>query len=55
MTISEVKQYELKQFRRAFYEGTEEAWRRYWTNVKKMVNRFNRTHGEQIDIDLITR
>lgn len=53
MTIAEVKQYEVDQYTKAFYKGTDKAWKQYRANVKKVVNSFNKTHDEQIDIDAL--
>ena len=51
--IMALKRYEVEQYKRAFTEGTDAAWKRYKTNVKRAVNRFNREHAEQIDIDAL--
>ncbi len=51
--IAKVKEYEIEQYRKAFYDGTDEAWERYRANVKRMVAKFNKTHIEQIDINLL--
>ena len=51
--IAKVKEYEVEQYRTAFYDGTDEAWKKYRANVKRMVNKFNKTHFEQIDINLL--
>lgn len=53
MTIREIKNYEVEQYKKAFYTGTEKAWKQYRTNVQRAVNKFNKTHEEQIDIDLL--
>lgn len=53
MTIMEIKNYEVEQYKKAFYEGTDKAWKQYRANVKKMVNKYNKAHKEQIDIDAI--
>lgn len=50
-TIAEVKNYEVDQYIKAFGEGTAEAWKKYRTNVKRAVNKFNKEHEEQIDIE----
>lgn len=55
MTIKEVKEYEIKQFVKAFYDGDEKAWTRYRRNVKRVVNKFNKEHEEQVSIDMIMR
>jgi len=49
-----VKEYEVDQFRKAFSDGTDEAWKKYRANVKRAVNRYNQTHLSKIDFDMIT-
>ena len=53
MTMMEVKNYEVEQYRKAFEDGSMEAWKKYRANVKRMVNKFNKEHEEQIDIELL--
>ena len=53
MKIEDVKRYEVEQFERAFNDGTQEAWKKYRTNVTRMVNRYNKEHAEKIDIEML--
>lgn len=53
MTIRELKAYEVTQYKKAFMDGTDKAWKQYRTNVKKAVNKFNKTHEEKADIDAL--
>lgn len=53
MTYEDIVNYEKDQFRRAFAEGTDEAWKQYERNVKRVVTRYNKTHDEQIDVDAL--
>ena len=55
-TAREVKEYEVKEYRKAFLNGTNEAWKRYRANVKRAVNKYNKEYGKEngeIDINMI--
>lgn len=53
MTAQELKQYEVKEYRKAFMNGTDKAWKQYRANVKRMVRKFEEITGEQINIDAL--
>ena len=53
MTTQELKQYEIKEYRKAFMNGTDKAWKQYKTNVKRMVTKFEQATGEKINIDAL--
>ncbi|MBQ6679519.1 MAG: hypothetical protein IJM76_05795 [Lachnospiraceae bacterium] len=50
----DVKEYEIAEYKKAFSVGTDAAWKKYWANVKRAVSKYNKTHAEKIDIDLLT-
>lgn len=53
MTISELKQYEIEQYRKAFEMGTDKAWKQYRTNVKRMARKFTKETGYEVDLDAL--
>lgn len=53
MTINELKGYEVNQYRKAFADGTDKAWKQYRINVKKMVKKFEKETGYEVDIDAL--
>lgn len=53
MTTRDLKQYEIKEYRKAFLNGTDRAWKQYRANVKRMVTRFENETGEKINIDAL--
>ena len=52
-TVMDVKRYEINEYRKAFMEGTDKAWKRYRANVKREVTKYNKAHAEQIDINAL--
>ena len=53
MTMMELKEYEVKQYNKAFMDGTDKAWKQYRTNVKRAVKKFEKENGVEIDIDAL--
>ena len=53
MTIIELKAYEEAQYKKAFMDGTDKAWKQYQNSIKKAVNKFNKEHKEQVDIEAL--
>ena len=53
MTIKELKGYEISQYKKAFADGTDKAWKQYRTNVKKMAKKFEKETGYKVDLDAL--
>lgn len=47
--VAEAKAYEREEFKKAFSEGTENAWNTYRRNVNRRVNEVNRITGIGLD------
>ncbi len=47
----DIKKYEEAQYIKAFMEGTDEAWKRYRTNLKRKINKIYKETGFRIDFD----
>ena len=51
MTLAELKDYEIQEFRKAFEEGTEKGWKNYRLRVRKAAMKFEKETGLQVDLD----
>ena len=51
--IMNLKDYEIKEFRKAFELGTDKAWKTYRANVLKMIKKFEKETGLQVDADAL--
>ena len=43
--------YEKAQYRKAFLDGTDEAWKRYKANIKRRLTKIYNETGFRIDYD----
>lgn len=43
--VAEAKEYEIAEYRKAFYKGTDSAWKTYRRNVQRKVNEVNKITG----------
>ena len=43
--------YEAAQYRKAFLDGTDEAWKRYRANLKRKINAIKKETGFTISLD----
>ena len=53
MTIQELKQYEVKEYRKAFMAGTDKAWKQYRANVKRMITKFESNTGIKVNANAL--
>ena len=44
-------EYERAQYRKAFLEGTDEAWKKYRANLKRKINKIYKETGYMISLD----
>lgn len=44
-------EYAHDQYRKAFLEGTDEAWKRYRANLKRRINKIYKETGYRISLD----
>lgn len=53
--VSEAHEYEAEQFKKAFMDGRDSAWKRYRANVRRRVNEVNKITGIGLNADLMMR
>lgn len=53
--VAEAKAYEVEQYRKAFYKGTDAAWKTYRRNVQRKVNEINKITGIGLLADALMR
>ena len=51
--VAEAHEYEAEQFKKAFMNGSEVAWKKYRVNVRRRVNEVNKITGIGLDADLM--
>ena len=53
--VAEAHAYEEEQWRKAFIDGSQTAWRQYRANVRRKVARVNKITGVGLDADRMMR
>lgn len=51
--LEKLKEYEIKEYKRAFADGGDTAWDRYRKNVLRKVKKFNKVYGINVDADVL--